>query len=181
VNEIAVALFDIDQSEHVASEWKMLSSDKVRDWKEANQSFMEMIKVQDLTRYFITTAVLIVAAFGIYNVLTIMINQKRREIAILRARGYRPQKIFQLILFQGLVLGIAGGALGLLLGYLLCLYVGSIQLNIEIGGGHTLWIAYEWKTYLIAFISANVSSIIASIIPAQAASKLTPMEIIRSE
>jgi len=181
VNEIAVALFDIDISSEVANEWQMISSDKVQDWQEANQSFMEMIKVQDLTRYFITTAVLIVAAFGIYNVLTIMINQKRKEIAILRAIGYGPQKIFELILYQGLVLGIAGGALGLLLGYLLCLYVGSIELSIEIGGGHTLWIAYDLSTYFIAFISANISSIIASIIPAHAASKLTPMEIIRSD
>lgn len=181
VNEIAVALFDIDQSKEVANEWQIISSDKVKDWQEANQSFMEMIKVQDLTRYFITTAVLIVAAFGIYNVLTIMINQKKREIAILRAIGYGPKKIFQLILYQGLVLGMAGGALGLILGYFLCLYVGSIELNIEIGGGHTLWIAYDLSTYIIAFISANISSIIASVIPARAASKLTPMEIIRSE
>jgi len=181
VTEIAVALFDIDKSQVIADEWKILTTDKVEDWQKANQSFMEMIRVQDFSRYFITTAILVVASFGIYNVLSIMINQKKREIAILRAIGYGPDKILQLILYQGLVLGISGALLGLLLGFLLNIYIGSIDLNIEIGGGHNLWISYDWKIYVTAFISATLSSLIASFIPARTASKMTPMDIMRSE
>lgn len=181
VSEIAVSLYDIDKSSEVAAYWKSRSKDKVQDWKEANKSFMEMIRVQDFTRYFITTAILIVAAFGIYNVLTIMINQKRREIAILRAIGYAPKKILQLILYQGLVLGLSGGLLGLLLGYLMCLWFGSIDFNFEIGGSHNLRISYDWQIYLTAFLTANISSLVASYIPAWEASRLTPMDIIRSE
>lgn len=181
VSEIAVSLYDIDKSSEIAALWKSRSKDKVQDWQEANKSFMEMIRVQDFTRYFITTAILIVAAFGIYNVLTIMINQKRREIAILRAIGYAPDKILQLILYQGLVLGLSGGLLGLLLGYLMCRWVGSIDFSFEIAGGHNLLISYDWQIYLTAFLTANISSLIASYIPAWEASRLTPMEIIRSE
>lgn len=181
VSEIAVSLYDIDKSSEVAALWKSRSKDKVQDWQEANKSFMEMIRVQDFTRYFITTAILVVAAFGIYNVLTIMINQKRREIAILRAIGYAPNKILQLILYQGLVLGLSGGLLGLLLGYLMCRWVGSIDFSFEIAGGHNLLISYDWQIYLTAFLTANISSLIASYIPAWEASRLTPMEIIRSE
>jgi lipoprotein-releasing system permease protein len=181
VSEIAVALFDIDKSKEIADEWKILTKDKVEDWQEANQSFMEMIKVQDISRYFITTAILVVASFGIYNVLSIMINQKKKEIAILRAIGYGPDKILQLILFQGLILGFLGAILGLVLGHLLNLYIGSIDLNIEIGGGHHLWISYDWKIYVTAFLSAMFSSLISSLIPARAASKMTPMDILRSE
>lgn len=181
VSEIAVSLFDIDKAASVAAYWRSLSKDKVQDWQQANKSFMEVIRVQDFTRYFITTAVLIVAAFGIYNVLTIMINQKRREIAILRAIGYGPKKILQLILYQGLMLGISGGALGLLLGYLMLLWVGSIDFGFEIGGSHNLRISYDWTIYAIAFITANFSALIATYIPAWEASRMTPMEIIRSE
>lgn len=181
VSEIAVALNNIDNAAEVASSWRAFSKDKVQDWQEANKSFMEVIKVQDFTRYFITTAILIVAAFGIYNVLTIMINQKKREIAILRAIGYAPNKILQLILYQGLVLGISGGALGLVLGHLMLLWVGSIDFNIEIGGSNHLRISKDWSIYAIAFLTANISSLIASYIPAWEASRLTPMDIIRSE
>lgn len=181
VTEIAVALFDIDRSREIAGQWKMMTKDKVENWEEANQSFMEMIKVQDFTRYFITTAILVVASFGIYNVLSIMINQKKKEIAILRAIGYGPDKILKLILYQGLVLGIGGGVLGLILGYFMCRYIGSIEFDIEIGGGHNLWINYDVETYVTAFVAAIISSLIASLIPARAASKMTPMDIIRSE
>lgn len=72
---------------------------------------MEMIKVQDYSRYFITITILIVASFGIYNVLSIMINQKKKEIAILQAIGYAPIKILQLVLYQGIFLGVSGGIL----------------------------------------------------------------------
>lgn len=181
VTEIAVALFDIDISKAVADEWRIISRDKVEDWQETNKSFMEMIRVQDFTRYFITTAILLVASFGIYNVLSIMINQKKREIAILRAIGYGPNKIKQLILYQGLVLGLSGGVLGILMGYLLCLYFGSVNLDIDIGGSHSLRISYDPFIYISAFFAAMISSFIASYVPARAASKMSPMDIIRSE
>lgn len=181
VSEIAVSLLNIKNASSEAEYWRSFSKDKVQDWQEANKSFMEVIRVQDFTRYFITTAILIVAAFGIYNVLTIMINQKRREIAILRAIGYGPKKILQLILYQGLVLGISGGVLGLILGYLMLLWVGSIDFGFEIGGSHNLRISYDASIYFIAFATANISSLVASYIPAWEASRMTPMEIIRSE
>jgi len=181
VNEVAVALYNIDEAESVAAEWKLLTHDKVEDWKEANQQFMEMIKVQDFTRYFITTAVLIVASFGIYNVLSIMINQKRKEIAILQAIGYGPPQILKLILYQGLVLGIGGGLLGLLLGFIMCVVIANLSFNIEIGGSNHLIVSFDPSIYVTALISAIISSLVASSIPARAASRMTPMDIIRSE
>ncbi len=181
VTEIAVALTDIDDSAEVADTWQSMSPDKVEDWREANRMFMEMIRVQDFTRYFITTAVLIVAAFGIYNVLTIMINQKKREIAILRAIGYAPRRILELILYQGLLLGFSGGFLGLILGYLMCVWIESIDFGFEIGGRNNLWVSYDGAIYVTAFITANLASLVASYLPAWEASRMTPMEIMRSE
>lgn len=181
VSEIAVALYDIERSREMADRWRLLGRDKVQDWQEANKAFMEMIRVQDYTRYFITSAILLVAAFGIYNVLTIMISQKRREIAILRAIGYAPKRILQLVLYQGILLGIAGGLLGLGLGYLVCVGIGRIDFGFEIGGSHNLRLSYDWQIYAIAFASANLASFVASCLPAFAASRLTPMEILRSD
>jgi lipoprotein-releasing system permease protein len=181
VTEIAVALTDIDGAMETADTWQTISSDKVEDWQEANKMFMEMFRVQDFTRYFITTSVLIVAAFGIYNVLTIMINQKRREIAILRAIGYAPRRIVELILYQGILLGFSGGILGLVLGFLMCLWIGSIDFGFEIGGQNHLWVSYDPSIYLTAFVTANIAAWIASYLPAWAASRMTPMDIMRSE
>jgi lipoprotein-releasing system permease protein len=179
VTEIAVALYDIDLASEIAAQWAAYSHDKVEDWKVANKMFMEMIKMQDLVRYFITFSILTVAAFGIYNVLTIMINQKQKEIAILRSVGYAPNRILQLVLIQGLILGISGGLLGIVLGVSVNLLVGSIDLGFELGKSNNLLMSYEPSIFVTAFIAALIASIIASYIPARAASKLTPIDIIR--
>lgn len=181
VSEISVALVDVNNSAEVAESWKLLSDDKVQDWREANKMFMEMIKMQDFVRYFITTAILIVAAFGVYNVLSIMINQRKKEIAILRSIGYPPQRILELVLYQGLILGLSGGVLGMILGFVLSAWAGSIDLGFEIGKSHSLPVSYSISIYIIAFWAALLASIIASYLPAHAASKMSPMDIIRGQ
>lgn len=181
ISQIAVALYDIDKSEPKAASWKSIGQDKVQDWKEANKMFLEMIRVQDYTRYFITSAILIVAAFGIYNVLTIMISQKRKQIAILRAIGYGPEKILSLVLYQGIILGLTGGILGLILGAGFCFLIGKIDLNIELGNSRSLILSYDLSIYLTAFFAANAVSILAAYLPARAASRLTPIDIIRAD
>jgi lipoprotein-releasing system permease protein len=179
VSQIVVALYDLELAEPLAKEWSLFSKDKVEDWKNANPMFMEMIKMQDIVRYFITLSILVVAAFGVYNVLSIMINQKKKEIAILRSIGYGPNRILELIMYQGLFLGGSGGILGLILGFSICLFVESLDLGFEIGGSNHLIISYDPTIYGIAFISAMIASIIASFLPALSASKMTPIDIIR--
>lgn len=181
LTDIAVALTDLDQAGQIAANWQSYSIEQVQDWKSANKVFMEMINVQDFSRYFITSVILIVAAFGIYNVLTIMINQKRKEIAILRAIGYGPPRILQLILYQGLLLGTTGGVLGLIFGFLMCRWIGSVDFGFEIGGSNHLLIAYDWDIYATGFAVAWLSSLASSLFPAWAASRMSPMDIIRAE
>jgi len=117
INEISVSLIDIDLAESIASAWNLVSRDKVQSWEEVNASFLQIFVFQDIVRITVTTAILIVAAFGIYNVLSIIVNQKRREIAILRSIGYPPSMILQLFLIQGIILGLSGALFGLLIGF----------------------------------------------------------------
>lgn len=179
ITEIAVALYNMDLATPLAKRWKLLSRDQVQGWQEANQNLMEMIKIQDLFRYIITVTVLLVSGFGIYNVLSIMINQKQKEIAILRSVGFSKEKILQLFLSQGLLLGIAGGILGNVLGLILCKIIGSIEFSFEIGKSNNLWVSYDYLIYVTGFCAAVCSSLIAGVIPSYSASKLTPLEIIR--
>ena len=181
ISEIAVALVDINLSKEMADRWNLLSNDKVENWEEANKSFMQMIRIQDIVRFIITFSILIVAAFGIYNVLSIMISQKQREIAILRAIGYPPKRILKLFLIQGTLLGFVGAVLGMIVGYFASQYIGSIDLGFRIGKGTSLIISYAVHIYITAFIAAQIAAIIASFLPAFAASRLSPMEIIRTE
>lgn len=180
VSEISIALTNIDLSNGKAEEWANYTNDKVQSWEQANASFMQVIKIQDIVRLVITGAILLVSGFGMYNVLSIMISQKQKEIAILRSIGYGPDRILSLVMIQGLTLGLTGGVLGLLIGHLTNVYVSHIDLGFKIGKGTTLLISYRPSIYLTAFVAALISSIIASLLPARAAAKLTPLDIIRS-
>lgn len=179
VNEIAVALYDINLSNEVASEWNFLGHDTVKSWIQANESFKQIIAIQDLARYVITGAILMVSAFGIYNILSIMIAQKNREIAILRSIGYTPKKILTLFMIQGLLLGVTGAAIGLVFGHLLNLLIESIDIGISIGKGNHLIVSFAPSIYVTAFVASQVAAFIASILPARQASKLTPIDVIR--
>ena len=164
-----------------ADSWKLVSRDKVESWEEVNASFLQIFVFQDIVRITVTTAILVVAAFGIYNVLSIIVNQKRREIAILRSIGYPPKMILQLFLIQGIMLGFSGAIFGLLIGFGLNLYIETIDLGIPIGTGNHLIISFSPHIYVMGFSMAFLSAILASLLPAYAASKLTPIDIIRSE
>ncbi len=181
IGEIAVALNDISLSEEAARSWRLLNKDKVQNWEEANSQFMQMIEIQDIMRAILTGTILLVAGFGIYNTLSIMISQKKKDIAILRSIGYPPKKILRLFLFQGLALGALGGLLGCFLGLSVNLALGNYTLDFDVGKSNHLPISNDLNIYLTGFFMAQLASWVASYLPAKMASKLTPLDIFRSE
>lgn len=180
VSEITVSLTDINLSAAKAGHWSVYSNDKVENWEQANAQFLQMITIQDIVRAVIVGALLLVSAFGMYNVLSIMISQKQKEIAILRSLGYGPEKILGLILIQGMTLGAAGCAVGILLGLAANFIIDNIDLGMKIGKGTSLLVSYDPMIFITAVLGAMVSSLIASVLPARQAAKLTPLDIIRS-
>jgi lipoprotein-releasing system permease protein len=129
-----------------------------------------------------TVSIIVVAGFGIYNILSILVNQKRRDIAILRSMGFSPHDIVKLFFNQGMLLGIIGGLLGLLLGFIICLVMTKIEVvpGRMSGPGNFMIISFSYVIYLKAFGIAVITAIVSSIIPARSGGKLEPMEIIRS-
>jgi lipoprotein-releasing system permease protein len=182
VSSIAVRLIDTDNSLEFAKEASGRSKELVQSWEQINENTLSVFKTQDIVRYSMTIAILVVAGFGIFNVLSMTVTQKRKEIAILRSIGYEPTDITGLFLTQGTILGFVGGALGLLIGYLICVMLSHIEVTPgrALGMGRML-ISFEPKTYFIAFCCAFFSSAISSFIPARGAGKMEPMDIMRSD
>lgn len=120
---------------------------------------------------------MIVAAFGIYNILNILVNQKRKDIGILRSVGFESSDIVHLFLIQGLILGISGGLLGLMMGKFMSLYIETLRI-----GGMTdrMIVNHSPKVYLSGLVMAITSSAISSVLPAISAGKLKPIDIVRS-
>ncbi|RHX77687.1 permease [Leptospira yasudae] len=183
ITDIAVRLKDVNRSLSKAEEWRTMGDEKVLSWQEANTSFFAIFKLQDAIRYSMTAAILTVAGFGIYNILNVIINQKKREIAILRSIGYKPNEVLLIFLMQGVILGVIGGILGMLIGFLICLRIESLPFTNPLfsAGASTMVISFAPSIYLQAFAQSMVATLIASWIPARSAGKLSPIEIIRGE
>jgi lipoprotein-releasing system permease protein len=182
ISEIDVSLLQMSKAQEIADLWKKTSRDNVESWIEANASFLQIFDIQDLVRNIITYAILIVAGFGIYNVLSITITQKKKEIAILRSMGYTPRHITELFLIQGIILGITGAIIGLFGGFFINLYLSTIEVGARMGSDSgKMMISQAPEIYIMGFLLAFVSAVVSSILPSLSAGHLTPIDIIRSE
>lgn len=182
VNEIGVRVNDYTHAAAMANAWQTISLEKVRSWDQINSGVFAIFRIQDAVRYLTIGTILVVAGFGIYNVLNMTVIQKRKDIAILRSMGFLTRDIVWLFFSQGLVLAVTGGALGLLVGYGVCLYLQTIPFTASpLGeGSGFLNISFNPAIYLQAALLALASSSFASVLPARAAGKLAPIEIIRA-
>jgi lipoprotein-releasing system permease protein len=182
VSDITIRLLDTNQSLPFAQELASQSQELVQSWEQINESTLSVFKTQDIVRYSMTIAILVVAGFGIFNVLSMTVTQKRKEIAILRSIGYEPHEITELFLLQGTILGFIGGIIGLLIGFIICVLLSKIEVNPgrAIGMGNML-VSFEPRIYLIGFGTAFFSSAFSSFIPARSAGKMEPMDIMRSD
>jgi lipoprotein-releasing system permease protein len=181
ISDIAVKLQDVTRAAEVAESWSEFSRDKVQSWDQLNLSIMSVFKTQNLIRAFMTGLIIVVAAFGIYNVLNILVSQKKREIAILRSIGYEARDILSLFLVHGLLLGSLGGLAGVLIGYLACIWVETLpNPSTRLGLGHMM-VSFDPEIYWVAFAISFCAAAFSSVFPALAAGKMTPMEIFRSE
>ena len=181
VDTIAVKVTAPYNATALANSWQAFSQEKVESWQQRSENILSVFSVQTFIRYFMVCSILLVSGFGIYNVLNIMINQKRREIAILRAIGYTSRDIVRLFFTQGFLFGLIGGMLGLIIGFAICLYISTLPAVGMSRGAGTMTVTFSWTIYAWGLCLALGSSIFASIIPARAAGKLQPIAIIRSE
>lgn len=182
VNRITVRLKDYWQAAQIAESWSLISPERSESWDQLFMNFLGMFKIQNALRFSMTAAIMIVAGFGIYNVLSMTVNQKRQDIAILRSMGYDSFDVISLFLVQGLILGLAGSVLGLSAGYLFCRWLQNVSfagLMAADQQGHLSVSLSPWIYVQAAGLALGAASL-ASVFPARAAAKLTPIEIIRS-
>lgn len=149
-------------------------------WQEASEDLLSTFKIRNTIMYTVVSAVLIVAAFGIYNVISTVVLEKQRDIAILKSIGFEPNDILQIFLLQGIILGLVGCAFGLPFGMGLMGALMSIKFTPP-GSTQVVGMPIDWGVwqFLIAISFALGASILAAYLPARKAASVNPVEIIR--
>ncbi|HWE92416.1 MAG TPA: ABC transporter permease [Tepidisphaeraceae bacterium] len=180
INEIVIRTDDYTRAQEYATQIEGMAGYRTESWQEANENFLKIFKIQDLMTYIITGALLLVAAFGVLNILVMSVLERVNDIAILKSIGYSRSDITLIYLFQGLVIGLIGAALGLGFGKLAVEGLRRIPITVE-GLIHAegLLMSEHARQYYTAFIMANIVVLIAAVYPARRAAKYDPVEVIR--
>jgi len=182
VTDINVKLHDIEQalplSKRIEQQFKL----RAIDAKTANAQFETGTQIRNLITYAVSATLLIVAGFGIYNILNMLIYEKMNDIAILKAIGFSGKDVQLIFLSQAMIIGIIGGVLGLLLGYFLLITIDQVPFKTEALPTITTFpVNHNIIFYIIGICFALLSTFFAGYFPSQKAKKTDPVRIITGQ
>ena len=186
VSGIEVKVKDIYKSDR----WRRPSAKKLRypfwtkDWKVMNRSLVSALKLEKITMFVILIMIVLVGALNIISTLVMVVMEKTRDVAILRAMGASAKSIMSIFMSQGLLVGLVGTLAGLGAGLGLCHLLGKykfIKLPADIYYISTLPVRVEMADVAFVTVAAVLISFLATLYPSWHASRMSPVEALRYE
>jgi lipoprotein-releasing system permease protein len=175
--EVMANINDYNKARIVANAVRSEIRYKTEAWQEGNGQLESANTLRDIIAIAVSLTILIVAGFGIYNIMNMTVNEKMREIAILKAMGFDGKDIVHIFLVQSIIIGLIGGFAGLILGFIIASIVDNVP--FKIASFDTLPISYLPSDYILAMFFGLIITFIAGYLPAKKASKVDPVEILR--
>ena len=177
VTDIKINIRDYENAPEVARQFEKITGYKAEDWVQANEQLKAAFKIRAVILNSVIGVILLVAGFGIYNILNMTIYEKIKEIAILKATGFSGRSVISIFLQQAIYIGLIGALVGLTVGYFLTLAVSKIY----IGAGNLKYLPMSFYPphYVEGVIFGILTTIAAGYFPARKASKVDPVTIIR--
>lgn len=175
--DVLVNTYDYNNARTVAEKVRKLTDYKVESWQEGNDQLVSSSLLRDILAIAVSLTILIVAGFGIYNIMNMTVNEKIKEIAILKAMGFNGKDVIEIFLTQSVAIGLIGGFVGLFLGNVIVQMLDIVP--FKIASHNTLPVVYNVKDYILAFSFGAIITLIAGYLPSRKASKVDPVEILR--
>ncbi len=179
VNELRVKAHDVMQARAVAARIEAETGYKATSWQEAHEDLLSAFQMRNFIMYTVVSAILMVASFGTYNIISTITHEKTRDIAIMKSLGFPSYVVRQIFVVESMMIGITGLLLGWLLGYLMSYGMAQIEFKSPFMDATHLPIIYAPAHYAIAGTVALIASVIAGFFPARKAAALQPVDIIR--
>lgn len=180
VTDINIKLKDLLLARSIAPEYQKMFGYRAEDWETANATFLTGNIIRNILTYSVSITLLIVAGFGIYNILNMTIYNKMKDIAILKAMGFAGKDVKQIFMIQSLVIGFIGSLFGLAIGFGLSSLIAQAPFN----GGDFISldhfpVNFDPKYYIIGIVFGVTTTAFAGYMPSRKASKIDPIEILR--
>lgn len=178
INRIGVKLADPYRAQEVGKRIESRFGYKAESWQERSADFLSLLVTRNVIMYSVVSAILLVASFGIYTVVSNSVADKRRDIAIMRSMGFSEGDLQLIFVTEGMVLALIGVLFGWLLGYGLMEILGALKFPIA-GENEHLPLDRGPRQYAIAAAASLFAGIIAAWLPARKASRVDPVDILR--
>ncbi|MCL5128273.1 FtsX-like permease family protein [Algibacter sp. L4_22] len=182
VTDINVKLNNIDDALPLSKKLEQEFNLKAVDINTANAQFETGTNVRNMITYAVSITLLIVAGFGIYNILNMFIYEKMNDIAILKAIGFSGKDVQLIFMSQAMIIGFIGGILGLLVGFIFTNIISTIPFQTQaLPRVKTYPINFNPWFYFIGMLFAMISTFFAGYLPSRKAKKIDPVTIIRGQ
>lgn len=176
ITDINVNIIDPEKAEIIARKIQTISGYKAEGWKQANEGLMAASKMRKMIITFVSLTILLVAGFGIYNILNMTISQKINDIAILKAIGFKGKDVVRIFVTQAITIGIIGLIGGIIAAIILISFLKKVYVGGDIG---YFPIDFELIKFIQGVAIGLVITFFAGYIPAKKAANVDPVEILR--
>ncbi len=186
ISGIEITVREPDRAQDVAHALgaaKLTQGLRVRAWQELNKNLFGALALEKLAMFIALGIAILVASFCIVGTLTLMVQEKGREVGVLKAMGAADRAIVTVFVLEGLLIGAFGSLLGLALGYVMCFAAEhfGVHLNPEVYYIDRLPLHIDAAEFLAVGIAAVAVCLVATIYPALLASRLRPVDALRYE
>jgi lipoprotein-releasing system permease protein len=182
ITDINIKLRDLHKATTIAPRFQKVFGYKAEDWETANATFLTGNIIRNILTYSVSITLLIVAGFGIYNILNMTIMNKMKDIAILKAMGFAGKDVKRIFMIQSLVIGLFGSVMGLVIGYALSVLISKAPFN---GGDFItidhLPVNFSPTYYVIGIVFGVATTSLAGYLPSRKAAHVDPIEILRGQ
>jgi len=180
ITELSVKLVDFSLADRFAVVIHERFDIYAEDWKSANQGLLAGEKIRNFMTGLISFTLLMVAGFGIYNIMNMTIMNKIKDIAILKATGFQGSDVVGIFLWQSAIIGALGGLMGLAIGFTSCFFLSKMPFPAgEFLRIRTMPVTFEIKYYVMGLAFGVLTTLFAGYFPAKKAAKIDPVSILR--
>ncbi len=182
ITDINIKLHDMTKALPMSKTFEQIYDLSAIDIGTANAQFETGTTIRNIITYAVSITLLIVAGFGIYNILNMFIYEKMNDIAILKATGFSGRDVMIIFISQAIIIGLVGGILGLLVGYGLSVVIDNIPFVTDaLPTIKTYPVNFDISYYIIGIVFAMVSTFLAGYLPAKKAKDMDPVIILRGQ